>query len=206
MIDITIERLLIWAYRDQRALELASASVGFGTGLRSSMAAFDGLIGLGVVIRSNACHASPPDAAPDAMAAHAAALAIDEPLVINHARLGSRPEDMSQARPRLYPLRDDSGAPIVQYFNAAGELVEKPRGGKTRKLLSQVCPVRARPTAGEIAARQAEYHRWIEGLFAIHELLAAPGALTSHRLIKFEDFRRQTTISSDQREPKHNIW
>ena len=202
MIDITIEKLIVWAYRSQRVLELETASSGFGTGLRSSMAAFEGLQGLGVAIRPTSGYAPAADAHPDALAVHAAASHLDEPLVIVHGRLGSRPEWGEDLAPRFYPMRTEAGKPRVIYLDAAGLSVIPSRSQCSRRALTQYCPVRVRPSAAEVAARADQYRRWAAGLVAVYRLLLTPGALRSHRLVACK-FTEQAAAFTDAAE--HHI-
>lgn len=165
-VAIDVERLLVWAYRDQRvdANDIGGAMLGsMGYPSQGSGA------GIGMTVDSSGYVNNAVD--DDAFTVHLAVLASGSvKLLIHHGLTATRPDWIADDRPRLYPLLGLSGRPLV--CDAAADIeVAKPRDGKGERGLkrwsAQYCPLVARPTPESVRVARANYRDWYAGLVEV---------------------------------------
>ena len=183
---VDVERLLIWAYRDQRAHVI----INLGLGLEAIEAGLDDVVkyaisGDGCVavaaIAELGCRVdtSPTrmcDLHPDAERVHIAVSALDKPvqmMVIRCALMAERPNWLPGARPKAQAQRGRRGAVHVRYADS----------DKNRNY--GWCPVEWHPSLAFIEAMRREYTMWHQAVADVSKALRKPGILKSHRIAGF---------------------
>ncbi len=155
--EIDIEKLLVWAYQRQRVVEMISAASS--NSLSRTARAGGWSMGGGGGGYSGGIAATP--AHPDAMLVHEAVCQLPDRdmrgLVIRHAKAGSRPDWMPNARPKLGAVINGKGQPEV--------ILDPP------KYRYGYCPVREYVSAVGIDLARVQYATWLEGVATVALIL-----------------------------------
>lgn len=182
---VDIERLLVWAYRDQRAdvvlgaghglfdQEAALDSPGRHATSRDGVAAMARIGALGVRVDAGRASAAPLHI--DAEVVHEAVTMLDRwtaPLVIRYARGAGRPDDVIIVPPRPGPLRNERGRIIRRYaeWDTARHYGWTPIGWTVE------------PSTAETVNH--EYTNWWRALDALAVALSGDRRLTHHRPLR----------------------
>ncbi|MBN9525440.1 MAG: hypothetical protein J0H82_04495 [Alphaproteobacteria bacterium] len=180
---VSIEWLLEWTYRQQRAQHYAGRGIGLYEGERAAQGvewfghSADGVfeierraqIGGRIDVSGGDMGWLDDDAATVHDVVEGAP---DGILVIRQAEIGGRPSWGADAQPRLRPVLDAKGKPEIGYwwdFDARDH--------------RRYCPVIVLNSADEVAHVRAVYQRWARAVIAIRlRLLNADRSLRRHRL------------------------
>jgi len=152
--SIDIERLLVWTYQDQAADAVARrGGMYILAGHRDSVAAVAARGALGCRIQGGGPFGySANDLHPDAETVHDTVKGLPADrigLVISHAKGGTRPDWMPDARPKAVPVLRGNGKPRVEY-------------GPDKR--PSYCPVRFEPDPGHVAFLRGVWRTWWDAL------------------------------------------
>lgn len=128
-LPVPVEALLVWAYRDQRAAEMAADYAPGPGGVVSQLGAFSAL---GSRVSSSGSRAGSGRLHDDALTLHEAVIACGRraaALVMVHARLATRPDARIEARWRMAP----ETWRLVERYPGTGEFLRVPEKGWIRR-------------------------------------------------------------------------
>lgn len=199
--SIDIEELLIWTYQRQLADVILSHGIDLWPAERdvegierrghSGDGIYDflrrGRLGVRVDVSPGCGFVDVPA---DAIAVHRGVMGLGQaytPLIIQHARTGTRPPWYPDARFRYEPHwkngpRHDpkTGWPVRRSY----EIVQVWRSGRQRRFVTTYCPVRPIDHPSEVHQFRRSYRLWHGGLTAVGNYLSNSG-LTSYEVISF---------------------
>lgn len=159
---IDVERLVIWALRDEAAF--VDDGGDFLRGATSGAASVEAYLARGGVRIQGGGPACQATADPDAVEVWEAISSLDADrrrLLLRHGRIGDRPDYWPDIAPRLVPRLDDHGQPKLSRA-----------WSPTRKRLPQYCELMLEATAEEINRHRRLWDLWHSGLVRVRELLA----------------------------------
>jgi len=183
---ISVERLLIWAVQAQRA-DLAAADQGVAPagpgGSTVTRIERRGLLGCAIDCdgsRALARHTCQPDAE---VVYEVAAGLPDGRLLLRHAAVGTRPDWMPWATPRLVPLYPERGPrrPRVIHWDEVAH-ARGPRWHGKRRKEAAVCLLRVVDPESAVERAHETYLRWWGALRNLRAVLASGGRLQAHRV------------------------
>ena len=177
--SIDVERLLWWVYRDQKA----DIVIGRGDGMMATEAAVDGVVirgvsgdGVAAVIsqaqlgcRVDGGGASADHLHRDAETAHRAVMRLPRPIaltVMQHARAGTRPDWLPEARPKAEPRMTPRGKVLVRYDVSD---VHRNYGW---------CVIDWTTSVAQIQAARTEWALWHAALWSLSAELSRPRVMT----------------------------
>ncbi len=180
---VTIEHLLEWTYRQQKAQVYAGRGIGLYEGERAAQGvewfghSSDGVAAIERIAETGGrIDVSGSDMGwldDDAAAVHEVASGVvDGMLVIRQAEIGGRPDWRPISRPRVTPIIDHRGKPEVRYWQEIGE-----------RDYGRYCPVIVLNSMDEVQHVREVYARWALAVIDVRRrLINADRALRRHRL------------------------